>query len=206
MNSRINYSFNNHLENQIRYRKFIPYTVYPNDKYKRKQWYYSSYDNQIFKILEVKYSQDGQLEYAYIRSVDKLYSLIVSDLSNEDYLLEKDSNNIYKKNIINSTTPYTGAEIFYWFFMNNITSFDKKYKNFWRFVDRNSCSRLSELSKYFLTADKDKDGNYINCKIMKVKNISPESEEDRENYNEYMRIKKEKDLKKVKKIHEKELS
>lgn len=204
MDSRIRYSSGSSLERKIKEKKLIPYHLYPNDRYKKKQWYFCLYDNIIFKVLEVKYNKDGELDHAYIRTDDNLYSYIASDLTDEDYYIERDTEQIYKENIINSTKTYTGAEIIYWFFIHDITSFDKKYKNFWIYLDRYSTYRISDYSRYYVIADQDKDGNYINCKFIRARlNKNTYTNEQKKEDQEFLKELKEKDEKKVKKIHEK---
>ena len=100
---------------------------------------------------------------------DGNYGLICTDLElYKDYRLDKDHNNLHTVDIINSGKIYTGAEIIYWFFMNNINCFDPKYKGFWKFIDTYSQHRISDYNKYKIVADLNGKGYYTNCRIIRV--------------------------------------
>ena len=54
---------------------------------------------------------------------------------------------VYKDNIVNSDKFYSGAEIVYWFFMNNINCSNEKYNGFWKYVDTHSAHRAPIFKK-----------------------------------------------------------
>lgn len=204
MNNKILYTNNGSLEKQVRSKKVIPYIVYPTDVYRKNKWYFSLYYNIIFKILDLEY-KDGRLESAYIVSDDCNYSMICTDLdSNEDYSISRDRRSIYKMDIINHQESFTGAEIVYWFFMNDIDIFNEKYSEFWKYVDRYSKDRVVDRQRYFLRA-KLLGGKYVDCKLIKdlrVKNTSMDIVFH--NYtNEYMGLLKEKDMNRIRELRKK---
>ena len=166
MDKNITYSdINTDIDEKIKKKKVIPYSIFPGDRFKKGKWYYSRFYDNFFKILDVKYSENGKLEIAYIITDNNMYSVITTDLCTDDLLLEKDKKNIYKSNIFNTNIPYTGAEIKYWFFVNNIDCFNQKYINFWKFVDRFSEYCLDDKKKYRCYANQDLEGNLINCRV-----------------------------------------
>jgi len=172
MMKKILYSPNKQLEEDIREKHLIPYKVNRYVKYEVNRWYYSDYWRQCFKVLSVKYDSHEVLDNAYIRWDDYNYGLICTDLCEQDLRLDKDYDEIYKRDIINSDKLYTGAQIIYWFFMNNIDCYNRKYKGFWKFVDSTSGHRLNDFAKYKISADIDEStGIYINCKITKEKRV-----------------------------------
>lgn len=202
MNNTITYTNDGSLEKQIRQKKIIPYMVFPNEKFKTNKWYYSFFYNTIFKVLDHKYNKDGSLDYAYTMSDDGNYALITTDIDSlEDYSVSRDRRSIYKLNIINYDESFTGAEIVYWFFMNNIDSLNIKYQGFWKFIDRYSIYRISDRDRYFVRAKLIGD-KYVDCQIIKD-NSKAERERiimskifDRE-ANKYMASLKKKDIKRM---------
>lgn len=167
MNYSISYGFDGAFDKKVKYNKVIPYSIMPNTKYEEGSMYYNDRENLIFKVLSVQYNK-GLLNNAYVRSDEGNYSLICTVLDYyTDFLLLKDNNELYKNNIINNNKSYTGAEIFYWFFMNDITSDNVVYKGFWKYIDRYSKYRINDYNKYFLFANVDKYGNYVSCNITK---------------------------------------
>lgn len=169
MNKTISISPNVRIEEKIRLKHMIPYRVSPSVKYENGNWYYSDYWRQTFRVIDAKYNRYGVLKDAYIRWDDGNYGLICADLDFTDLKLERDEKEIYKmKDIVNSDQVFTGAEIVYWFFMNNIDCFNRKYKGFWKFVDRFSAHRIADFSKYMITAELN-NGKYVGCKITKQK-------------------------------------
>jgi hypothetical protein len=197
MRNVIVYSFDNSLEKQIKRKRLIPYQMTPTDKFMRGKWYYDQYYGNIFKVLEVKYKQGNILEYAITKS-DEGYSSYISTppVPFEDYIIEHDTTDIVERDIINSEKSYTGAEIRYWFFMNDITCFDPKYKYFWTYVDTYSNNRVADRQKYFLYAVL-KNNVYTHCRVIKDNSKGKRlitMEKEIQETNDYMAEQKEKDM------------
>lgn len=171
MMKEILYSHNEGINNKIRQKHYIPYLITNKGiKYEANRWYYNAYWGQFLKVISVKYDRYNVLQECYIKWEDDLYGLICTDLEiGSDYKIQYDHREIYKEEIINSDKVYTGAEIIYWFFMNNINCFNKKYKGFWRYIDNSSDHRIQDFNKYKITGNIDQKGNYINCKIIRIK-------------------------------------
>ena len=161
---KINYSLDGRMEKLIKQKNIIPYRVFPNEKYKANRWYYSYFYNEIFKVEEVSYNEDGSLSGAYIKSDENTHSYITTELDIDDYAVYKDRRNIRSMNIINHEESFTGAEIIYWFFMNDITALDPKYEGFWKYIDRYSIDRINDRSRYFVRA-KLIGNKYTDCKL-----------------------------------------
>jgi len=164
------YTNDQKMIDKLRKDKLIPYRINPRVKYEVNRWYYSDYWRQCFKVSSVAYDKMGNLVEAYIRWDDGYYGLICTDLDIHDLRIEKDYKEIHNKDIINSDTIYTGAEIVYWFFINNINCYNKKYFGFWKFIDNSSAHRLSDYNKYKISAiyDKEKD-IYKDCRITRIR-------------------------------------
>lgn len=175
MNNKITYTNDGSLEKQIRLKKIIPYMIFPNEKFRTNKWYYSYFYNIVFKVLDHSYSKDGTLEYAQIMTDDGNYSIISTDIcASEDYSVYRDRRSIYKIDIINHTESFTGAEIIYWFFMNNIDGLNIKYQEFWKYIDRYSTDRVSDRDRYFIRA-KLIGNKYTDCNL--IKDISKKEKE-----------------------------
>lgn len=203
MRNVIVYSFDNSLEKLIKRKKIIPYQVNPGDKLLRGKWYYDIYYSSLFKVLEVKYKAGGVLDYAITKSDEGYNSYISTQLTPyEDYIIDFDRNGLSEEMIINSEKSYTGAEIRYWFFMNDINCFDPKYRLFWTYVDTYSKNRVADKQKYFLYAVL-KNNVYSHCRVVKdtVKK-EPISEKELEDYNKYMNLQKARDMRNVIRYHE----
>lgn len=202
MRNIIVYSFDNSLEKLIRRKQLIPYQCTPGDRFMRGKWYYDSYYSSLFKVIDVKYKSGNVLDYAITKSDEGYNSYITTPLSPEDFIIDFDKSGLVKENIINSEKSYTGAEIRYWFFMNNIDCFNTKYRYFWTYVDTFSNNRISDKQKYFLYAGMRND-EYIHCRVIKDnnKNRKP-TEEEMEVINKYMQEQMKKDRDRTIKYHE----
>lgn len=171
MNDIISYTHNTIIDTEIRKNHLIPHRVTREIPYRKNNIYYSSYWGSIFKVISVEYDSDTK-EFlgAYIRYESNYYGMICSELNIDDYELEVDVKKIYKQNIINSNIPYSGAEIRYWFFVNQINGFNPVYRGFWKFIDNTSGHKIVDDNKYIVRADiNPKTGNYINCIMKRVK-------------------------------------
>ena len=202
MRNIIVYSFDNSLEKLIRRKQLIPYQCTPGDRFMRGKWYYDSYYSSLFKVIDVKYKSGNVLDYAITKSDEGYNSYITTPLSSEDFIIDFDKSGLVKENIINSEKSYTGAEIRYWFFMNNIDCFNTKYRYFWTYVDTFSNNRISDKQKYFLYAGMRND-EYIHCRVIKDNNKNRKStEEEMEAINKYMQEQMKKDRDRTIKYHE----
>lgn len=203
MRNVIVYSFDNSLEKLIKRKQLIPYQVNPGDKFIKGKWYYDSYYRSLFKIIDVKYKAGNILDHAITRSEEGYSSYIVTPLTPyEDYIIDFDTKNIAEENIINSEKSYTGAEIRYWFFINNITCFDPKYRYFWTYVDTYSNNKVADKQKYFLYAGL-KNGVYTHCRVIKDCNKSNKpSAKEIKLINDFMAEQKIKDLHNTRVYHE----
>lgn len=195
-------SYNECLEELIKEKKLIAYELSPNDKLIKNKWYFDSYYQKLIKVINVEYTH-GILDHAETKSIEGYKSYITTPLGINDYYIEFDREFLYKKKIININQSFTGAEIRYWFFMNNIDCFNKKYRNFWQYVDTYSSNRLNDKARYFLKAKLNKHGYYYDCAVIKDFTRHIPTAQEIQSANEYMRIQKEKDYHNVKKLHEK---
>ena len=140
-----NITYGNHkLEKSIREKHVIPYSLGRDDKYIKNMIYFNDFNQNTFKVLYVKYSENGELEGAEIRYDNGMHSYICTDIDpGYDYRIEKDFKNICDKStIVNDGNVYSGAEIIYWFFINNISCFDRKYKGFWKNGKQNGFGKI----------------------------------------------------------------
>ena len=204
MRNVIVYSHDNSLERLIKRKRIIPYQINPGDKFIKGKWYYDTYYNSLFKVTEVKYNSGNILDYAITKSDEGYSSYITSPLSPyEDYIIDFDTKDIATMNIINSERSFTGAEIRYWFFMNDINCFDPKYKYFWTYVDTYSNNKVADKQKYFLYAGL-KNNVYTKCRVIKDINKTKRQLTIEEicAINEYMKEQKEKDMHNTIKYHE----
>lgn len=84
--------------------------------------------------------------------------------------LLSDKSNIRKKsNIINSNEAFYGSEIKYWFFINNIDLYSKKYEGFRPIVTKSGFT-ISDKKLYFLKAEYIPSlDTYIHCRAVLTK-------------------------------------
>lgn len=164
---------NKKLEDLIRKKHLVPYSLNRRDRYEKGKYYYSEFSGMTFKVLFVKYYDSGELEGAEVKYENGLHAYICTDIDpGYDYRVEKDFKKICNENIVNDGKVYTGAEIRYWFFMNDIDCFNSIYKGFWNLVDTYSTRRIIDNNRYVVVADISVTGKYHNCKIIKVEKES----------------------------------
>jgi hypothetical protein len=163
---------NKKLEEIVKSKHVIPYSLGKRDKYEKGNYYFSGFYGKVFRVLFVKYYNTGELEGAEIKHSDGLHAYMCTDIDPDyDYRMIKDDNNLSdKSSIINDGKIYTGAEIKYWFFMNNIDCFNRKFKGFWKYLDTYSDKVIDDNARYMMTADTNHLGNYINCKLIRFMN------------------------------------
>lgn len=167
-----NITYNNiKLEGIIRRKHLIPYSLSRTDRYEKGKYYFNEFSGKIFKVLFVKYYYTGELEGAEIRYEDNMHAYMCTDIDpGYDYRTEIDTKEIYKKqDIVNDGNVYSGAEIKYWFFIRNINCFDRRYKEFWHYVDSYSIDQIDDNKYYMITGDINHVGKYHNCKITEIK-------------------------------------
>lgn len=167
-------SMNKYIDTKLRIRHLIPYRTDRNTTYETNRVYYNNYWGMTFQVLEVDYMKDGSLNQATVRWDDGCYGLICTEISPaEDYIIVKDYKELWKvPDIINTGEAYTGAEIAYWFYINDIDPFTSKYRGFWNWVDCYSKHRIQDKDLYRVYAVEDKSGAYKRCRIAKAKNDS----------------------------------
>lgn len=170
MGAEICYTLNNKINKEIRKNHLIPYHIKKKIRYESNKLYYSDYWGSIFKVISADYDPDGELNSAYIHYDNGYYGCLCVPLGENDYLLERDTKYISKKDIINSGFCYTGAEIRYWFFIKHITKNNPIYRGFWKYIDFSSGHKVCDTSRYFITTNiNPENGYYINCKVTKAK-------------------------------------
>lgn len=158
------------LDKYVKSNNLIPYRLHSNARFRNNCYYWISYDNQWLKVEEVLYNFNFKpypmLDHIIARYQDGTYSYICTDLTIYDFGLEKDKYNIRdKETIINCNESFSGGEIEYWFFVHNITSLDKKYKEFWKFFDTFSSYRIESYKYYYIKATV-KNGVYTKVKFV----------------------------------------
>ena len=165
---------NKKLEDLIRKKHLIPYSLNRRDRYERGKYYYSEFLGLTFKVLFVKYYESGELEGAEVKYENGLRAYICTDIDpGYDYRVEKDTKELYKKDeIVNDGNIYTGAEIRYWFFMRGIDCFSGRYKGFWNSIDSFSTRRIVDSNRYTIVADPTFTGKYYNCRIIRAEKES----------------------------------
>ena len=162
---------NNLHDNIIKKKHFIPYSISTTDtKFIEGKYYYISYYGKYFKVISVEYDENGIFDSAYVKWEDGYYGMYCTKLDiNRDYILEVDTDEIYKEScIINNKKIYTGAEIKYWFFINDITAMNTIYTEFWKYVDSRSLAYIIDTNKYKLVAKVNTKGEYEDAKIIRI--------------------------------------
>jgi hypothetical protein len=135
----------------LRNNRYIPRRVKEQEHLKTHHKYYSIDMNRYFKVLDVY--QIGNIEYYSIRYSNTMQAEISYPITDEIYELLTDFSCIKNKAIINCGEYYSGAEIRYWFFSNNIDLNEKDYYGFWGFLDSNSKSKIIDEKRYVIRTD-----------------------------------------------------
>lgn len=169
MQTKLYYTNEGKLENFIRNKNYIPHKIIPGEKLIVGEKYYDGFYNKIYKVLNVEYSDNGLFEGAQVKMDDNTYAWITSQPNiYTDYYITYDIYKIYNINIINNKHIYSGAEIRYWFFINNITVMDKKYACFWPFIDPTNPGSIDDEFTYTISASTDENGNFYNPRIVRI--------------------------------------
>jgi len=169
MQIKLSYTNDGKLEDLIRDKKIIPHKVMPREKFIVGEKYYDGFSRYIYKVLSVEYNEDGTFEGVQIKTDEGNYCWIASELDpSSDYYITYDIYNICNIEIINNKHIYSGAEIRYWFFINNITVMNRKYACFWPYIDPTNPGSIDDAFTYILSASTDEYGNYIKPRIVRM--------------------------------------
>ena len=133
------------LEEYIRKNKYIPRKVRDNEHLKLYHRYWLEDYNEVVKVDDIFITR--YVEYYSIRC-KSMVSCIPAPVPKYTYELLHNKERIEKIDLINSGKSYTGAEIKYWFLMNNIDlEFGSQYAGFWSFL--NPCSKTLLIDNKF---------------------------------------------------------
>lgn len=159
------------LDNIIRNKHMIPYKLQSTDtRFMPGKLYYIAYYRKSFKVLSTEYDETGRIDNIYVKWDDGCYGVYCTELDiYSDYILEPDTDFIYKeRTLINNKKIYTGAEIRYWFYINDIDAFDEVHAEFWKYLDSNSNAYINDTTRYKLVGKMNSEGIYEDCKIIRV--------------------------------------
>ena len=159
------------LHNIIVNKHMIPYKIQSTDtRFVEGKIYYIAYYRKYFKVISTEYDDTGRIDNIYVKWDDGCYGIYCTELDiYSDYILEQDTDCIYKEpSIINNKRVYTGAEIRYWFYINEITAFNEQYFDFWKYMDEKSDAYIKDNTKYKLIAKTNMEGIYTDAKIIRV--------------------------------------
>ena len=132
------------LEQIIAEYHYIPRMFRYKEKFKlyHKYWI-PEFTNTVIKVIDISFIDD--IEYYFIKYDDgKMYGCIPYPIEyNVVYELLHNYDNLEDQNIVNSDISYTGAEIRYWFIIN-----DKLKPDILTLIDLKS--ELVDNHKYFI--------------------------------------------------------
>lgn len=137
------------LEEYIRKNKYIPRKVRDNEHLKLYHRYWLEDYNDVVKVDDIFITRS--VEYYSIRC-KSMAGCIPAPVPNYTYELLHNKGRIEKVDLINSKKSYTGAEIKYWFLMNNIDlEFGSQYAGFWSFLNPCSKNLLIDNKFYYVS-------------------------------------------------------
>ena len=137
------------LEEYIRKNKYIPRKVRDNEHLKLYHRYWLEDYNEVVKVDDIFMVRC--IEYYSIRC-KSMVSCIPAPVPKYTYELLHNKECIEKVDLINSEKSYTGAEIKYWFLMNNIDlEFGSQYAGFWSFLNPCSKNLLIDNKFYYVS-------------------------------------------------------
>ena len=137
------------LEEYIRKNKYIPRKVRDNEHLKLYHRYWLEDYNEVVKVDDIFIVRC--VEYYSIRC-KSMVSCIPAPVPKYTYELLHNKECIEKVDLINSEKSYTGAEIKYWFLMNNIDlEFGSQYAGFWSFLNPCSKNLLIDNKFYYVS-------------------------------------------------------
>lgn len=130
-------------------RNYIPRRIMQNEPLKLYKRYYCYFDDLYFKIDNIFYI--GNQEYYSVKTQNLYYSILTEVNNNYIYEFMIDKNNIINtKEIINTNISYSGAEIRYWFFLNQDNIDENIFDRFYKFLDMNGKSVINDNKYYYL--------------------------------------------------------
>ena len=137
------------LEEYIRKNKYIPRKVRDNEHLKLYHRYWLEDYNEVVKVDDIFITR--YVEYYSIR-YKSMVSCIPAPVPKYTYELLHNKEHIEKVDLINSEKSYTGAEIKYWFLMNNIDlESGSQYSGFWSFLNPCSNNLLIDNKFYYVS-------------------------------------------------------
>lgn len=137
------------LEEYIRKNKYIPRKVRDNEHLKLYHRYWLEDYNEVVKVDDIFITRS--IEY-YSIICKSMVSCIPAPVPKYTYELLHNKERIEKVDLINSEKSYTGAEIKYWFLMNNIDlEFGSQYAGFWSFLNPYSKTLLIDNKFYYVS-------------------------------------------------------
>ena len=137
------------LEEYIRKNKYIPRKVRDNEHLKLYHRYWLEDYNEVVKVDDIFITR--YVEY-YSIIYKSMVSCIPAPVPKYTYELLHNKECIEKVDLINSEKSYTGAEIKYWFLMNNIDlESGSQYAGFWSFLNPCSNNLLIDNKFYYVS-------------------------------------------------------
>ena len=137
------------LEEYIRKNKYIPRKVRDNEHLKLYHRYWLEDYNEVVKVDDIFITRS--IEY-YSIICKSMVSCIPAPVPKYTYELLHNKECIEKVDLINSEKSYTGAEIKYWFLMNNIDlESGSQYSGFWSFLNPCSNNLLIDNKFYYVS-------------------------------------------------------
>lgn len=206
MQSRIWYTDSGRLEKMVKEKNAIPHKIFQGEKLIRNHHYYDFMYNKIYRVISADYNKDGEFEGAYIKNDDGTYAWI-ADLPNPfyDYYITFDKIKLWKKEIINTNKAYSGAEIRYWFYRNDVDIFNKQYAVFWKYISQSGDDAIDDRFFYTLYGKKNKKGVYTECQVNRMykSNIGNLTKEEEDYNKKYWYALKQRDQARIKNKHNK---
>ena len=146
------------LLEQIKKFNYIPRKINKNEHLKLYHRYWIP-ELGIIKVKDIW--KENNTEYYIVKYKNDLIICFSYPLDDyfESYELLHDYNNIYKEDIVNNEKAFTGAEIKYWFSVNN----QKKYDKFYKYINPQSKHCIVDKKKYKVTIN---ENNKYNIKII----------------------------------------
>lgn len=136
------------LEKIVQETKLIPRKIYYEEKLKLYHKYFIPiYGSEVIKVENI--STIYETEYYFIRYGNKMNGCLSYPIYRNSYELLHNDNNIGDSEIINSNIAYSGAEIKFWFFINNIDFDKEEYKGFYSYIDPKNIKSIYD-NKYYL--------------------------------------------------------